>query len=83
MFLFSIILSSYKLSFDMTSVYLMLTGSILIDNHNIQNIRLQSLRRHVGLVSQDVVSNWQIPVSILLVFVSYVSEFPYDELGLT
>ncbi|KAI8563013.1 hypothetical protein RHMOL_Rhmol03G0080500 [Rhododendron molle] len=31
-----------------------LHGSILIDNHNIQNIRLQSLRRHVGLVSQDV-----------------------------
>ncbi|KAF7149050.1 hypothetical protein RHSIM_Rhsim03G0074500 [Rhododendron simsii] len=31
-----------------------LRGSILIDNHNIQNIRLQSLRRHVGLVSQDV-----------------------------
>ncbi|KAG5556548.1 hypothetical protein RHGRI_006971 [Rhododendron griersonianum] len=31
-----------------------LRGSILIDNHNIQNIGLQSLRRHVGLVSQDV-----------------------------
>ncbi|GMJ02905.1 ABC2 homolog 12, ARABIDOPSIS THALIANA ABC TRANSPORTER HOMOLOG 12, ATP-binding cassette B29 [Hibiscus trionum] len=29
------------------------SGSILIDSHNIQNIRLESLRRHVGLVSQD------------------------------
>ncbi|XP_039066181.1 ABC transporter B family member 29, chloroplastic-like [Hibiscus syriacus] len=29
------------------------SGSILVDNHNIQNIRLESLRRHVGLVSQD------------------------------
>ncbi|XP_061374546.1 ABC transporter B family member 29, chloroplastic [Gastrolobium bilobum] len=31
-----------------------ISGCILIDNHNIQNIRLQSLRRHVGLVSQDI-----------------------------
>ncbi|KAK9290662.1 hypothetical protein L1049_008835 [Liquidambar formosana] len=31
-----------------------LSGCILIDNHNIQNIRLESLRRHVGLVSQDI-----------------------------
>ncbi|XP_024019685.1 ABC transporter B family member 29, chloroplastic [Morus notabilis] len=31
-----------------------LSGYILIDNHNIQSIRLQSLRRHVGLVSQDI-----------------------------
>ncbi|KAG4152024.1 hypothetical protein ERO13_D04G098800v2 [Gossypium hirsutum] len=29
------------------------SGSILIDNHNINNIGLESLRRHVGLVSQD------------------------------
>ncbi|KAK8562147.1 hypothetical protein V6N12_049196 [Hibiscus sabdariffa] len=29
------------------------SGSILVDNTNIQNIRLESLRRHVGLVSQD------------------------------
>ncbi|XP_012441641.1 ABC transporter B family member 29, chloroplastic isoform X2 [Gossypium raimondii] len=29
------------------------SGSILIDNHNIKNIGLESLRRHVGLVSQD------------------------------
>lgn len=29
------------------------SGSILIDNHNIKSIRLESLRRHVGLVSQD------------------------------
>ncbi|KAK6231848.1 hypothetical protein SCA6_001921 [Theobroma cacao] len=29
-------------------------GSILVDNRNIQNIRLESLRRHVGLVSQDI-----------------------------
>ncbi|WRX24319.1 ABC transporter-like [Theobroma cacao] len=32
-------------------------GSILVDNRNIQNIRLESLRRHVGLVSQDIVSD--------------------------
>ncbi|XP_057488713.1 ABC transporter B family member 29, chloroplastic-like isoform X2 [Actinidia eriantha] len=31
-----------------------LCGCILIDNHNIQSIRLESLRRHVGLVSQDI-----------------------------
>ncbi|XP_022767060.1 ABC transporter B family member 29, chloroplastic isoform X4 [Durio zibethinus] len=31
------------------------TGSILVDNHNIKNIRLESLRRHVGLVSQDII----------------------------
>lgn len=31
-----------------------LAGCILIDNHNIQSIRLQSLRRHVSLVSQDI-----------------------------
>lgn len=30
------------------------TGCILIDNNNIQSIRLESLRRHVGLVSQDI-----------------------------
>ncbi|XP_007027773.2 PREDICTED: ABC transporter B family member 29, chloroplastic isoform X2 [Theobroma cacao] len=30
------------------------SGSILVDNRNIQNIRLESLRRHVGLVSQDI-----------------------------
>ncbi|MED6159241.1 hypothetical protein PIB30_040445 [Stylosanthes scabra] len=30
------------------------SGSILIDNHNIENIRLRSLRKHVGLVSQDI-----------------------------
>ncbi|THF96474.1 hypothetical protein TEA_017070 [Camellia sinensis var. sinensis] len=30
-----------------------LCGCILIDNHKIQNIRLESLRSHVGLVSQD------------------------------
>ncbi|XP_059668710.1 ABC transporter B family member 29, chloroplastic isoform X3 [Cornus florida] len=29
-------------------------GCILIDNHNIQSIHLESLRRHVGLVSQDI-----------------------------
>ncbi|KAK8563401.1 hypothetical protein V6N12_035549 [Hibiscus sabdariffa] len=29
------------------------SGSILVDNNNIQNIRLESLRRHVSLVSQD------------------------------
>ncbi|GLT40659.1 hypothetical protein SLA2020_147740 [Shorea laevis] len=29
-------------------------GSILVDDHNIQNIRLESLRRHVALVSQDI-----------------------------
>ncbi|XP_027364887.1 ABC transporter B family member 29, chloroplastic isoform X1 [Abrus precatorius] len=31
-----------------------ISGCILIDNHNIQNIRLASLRRHVGVVSQDI-----------------------------
>ncbi|KAJ7976137.1 ABC transporter family protein [Quillaja saponaria] len=31
-----------------------LSGSILIDNHDIQSIQLESLRRHVGLVSQDI-----------------------------
>ncbi|KAM3737436.1 hypothetical protein ACB098_09G055600 [Castanea mollissima] len=31
-----------------------LSGCILIDNHNIQDIRLDSLRRHVSLVSQDI-----------------------------
>lgn len=34
-----------------------ITGSIFIDNQNISDIRLGSLRSHVGLVSQDVVSN--------------------------
>ncbi|CAK9179181.1 unnamed protein product [Ilex paraguariensis] len=33
-----------------------LSGSILIDSHNIQSIRLESVRRHVGLVSQDITS---------------------------
>ncbi|CAK8571379.1 unnamed protein product [Lathyrus sativus] len=31
-----------------------ISGSILIDNQNIQDIRLRSLRRHVGVVSQDI-----------------------------
>ncbi|XVF53685.1 hypothetical protein PTKIN_Ptkin05aG0118500 [Pterospermum kingtungense] len=35
-------------------LYEPLSGSILIDNQNIANIRLESLRRHVGLVSQDI-----------------------------
>lgn len=34
-----------------------LTGKITIDGCDIQKIRLESLRRHVGLVSQDTVSN--------------------------
>lgn len=34
-----------------------LTGCILIDNHDIQSIRLESLRGHVALVSQDIVSD--------------------------
>lgn len=33
------------------------TGCILIDNHSIQDVKLTSLRRHVGLVSQDIVSD--------------------------
>ncbi|RYR71360.1 hypothetical protein Ahy_A02g005628 isoform C [Arachis hypogaea] len=37
-------------------LYNPVSGSILIDNHNIENIRLRSLRKHVGLVSQDIVS---------------------------
>ncbi|CAL9026406.1 unnamed protein product [Prunus brigantina] len=31
-----------------------LSGCILIDNHNIQSVKITSLRRHVGLVSQDI-----------------------------
>lgn len=31
-----------------------ISGCIMIDNHNIQNIRLSSLRRHVGVVSQNI-----------------------------
>lgn len=31
-----------------------LSGSIFIDDHKIRDIRLGSLRRHVGLVSQDI-----------------------------
>lgn len=31
-----------------------LCGCVFLDNHNIQGIRLKSLRRHVGLVSQDI-----------------------------
>lgn len=37
--------------------FLIFTGCILIDNHNIQSVKLTSLRRHVGLVSQDIVSD--------------------------
>ncbi|EYU35507.1 hypothetical protein ABFS82_10G054900 [Erythranthe guttata] len=36
-------------------LYEPLSGSILIDGCDIQNIQLESLRRHVGLVSQDSV----------------------------
>ncbi|XP_010245202.1 PREDICTED: ABC transporter B family member 29, chloroplastic [Nelumbo nucifera] len=35
-------------------LYEPLSGCILVDNHDIQNIRLESLKRHVGLVSQDI-----------------------------
>lgn len=35
-------------------LYDSLSGSILIDNHNIQDIRLDNLRRHISLVSQDI-----------------------------
>ncbi|CAL5207407.1 unnamed protein product [Lathyrus oleraceus] len=31
-----------------------ISGSILIDNQNIQDIHLRSLRRHIGVVSQDI-----------------------------
>ncbi|CAK7341847.1 unnamed protein product [Dovyalis caffra] len=31
-----------------------LNGCILVDNQNIQDVQLESLRRHVGLVSQDI-----------------------------
>ncbi|KAL2323073.1 hypothetical protein Fmac_027452 [Flemingia macrophylla] len=34
-----------------------ISGCILIDNNNIQDIRLASLRRHVSVVSQDIVSD--------------------------
>lgn len=33
------------------------TGTIEIDGYDIRNIQLDSLRRHVGLVSQDIVSD--------------------------
>ncbi|KAL0347038.1 UNVERIFIED_CONTAM: ABC transporter B family member 29, chloroplastic [Sesamum calycinum] len=36
-------------------LYEPLSGSILIDGYDIRNIQLESLRRHVGLVSQDTV----------------------------
>ncbi|XP_051131725.1 ABC transporter B family member 29, chloroplastic [Andrographis paniculata] len=36
-------------------LYKPLSGSITIDGYDIQNIRLESLRRHIGLVSQDSV----------------------------
>ncbi|KAI3471925.1 hypothetical protein Pfo_028613 [Paulownia fortunei] len=36
-------------------LYEPLSGSIMIDGYDIQNIQLESLRRHVGLVSQDSV----------------------------
>lgn len=35
-----------------------LTGKIVIDGCDIRSIRLESLRRHVGLVSQDIVSDF-------------------------
>ncbi|KAK2974249.1 hypothetical protein RJ640_016735 [Escallonia rubra] len=30
------------------------SGCILVDSHDVRNVRLESLRRHVGLVSQDI-----------------------------
>ncbi|WCJ33373.1 ATP-dependent lipid A-core flippase [Euphorbia peplus] len=30
------------------------SGHILVDNHDIQNVKLEALRRHIGLVSQDI-----------------------------
>ncbi|KAL0410125.1 UNVERIFIED_CONTAM: ABC transporter B family member 29, chloroplastic [Sesamum latifolium] len=36
-------------------LYEPLSGSILIDGYDIRNIQLESLRKHVGLVSQDTV----------------------------
>ncbi|KAK3008183.1 hypothetical protein RJ639_014507, partial [Escallonia herrerae] len=30
------------------------SGCILVDSHDVRNVRLDSLRRHVGLVSQDI-----------------------------
>ncbi|XP_004149200.3 ABC transporter B family member 29, chloroplastic isoform X1 [Cucumis sativus] len=32
-----------------------LSGNILIDNHNIRTVRFRSLRRNIGLVSQDMI----------------------------
>ena len=46
----------------------MLTGCVFLDNHNIQGIRLKSLRRHVGLVSQDIVSDCSLHSYILVPF---------------
>lgn len=47
-----------------------LAGSILIDGNDIQNIQLESLRRHVGLVSQDsvIVLHLQYLCWLLLIF---------------
>ncbi|KAL3655246.1 ABC transporter B member 29, chloroplastic [Castilleja foliolosa] len=36
-------------------LYEPLSGSIFIDGHDTQNIKLESLRKHIGLVSQDSV----------------------------
>ena len=50
----------------------MLTGCVILDNHNIQGIRLKSLRRHVGLVSQDIVSDCSLHSYILVPFLKFV-----------
>ncbi|KAH1231765.1 ABC transporter B family member 29, chloroplastic [Glycine max] len=47
-----------------------ISGCILINNHNIQNIWLASLRRHVSIVSQDIVSD-----SCLCIVAEFVLQF--------
>lgn len=49
-----------------------LCGCVILDNHNIQGIRLKSLRRHVGLVSQDIVSDCSLHSYILVPFLKFV-----------
>ncbi|KAL5067683.1 hypothetical protein RYX36_018570 [Vicia faba] len=66
-----------------------ISGSILIDNQNIQDIRLQSLRRHVGVVSQDItlfsgtvaenIGYWDLTTKIDLERVKRVAQTAYAD----
>lgn len=52
---------------DISCCFYYLVGCILVDNHDIQDIRLKSLREHIVLVPQDIVSP-QISVVLLLIY---------------